>query len=130
MRALAALAMAAASSMGISLAEQAQRGIDDSQGPPIGKGGPSGKKKFMSPEHYRECDPFYGIPSRGHTGAKSRMQQQLRGFEQTPVGKRNARGRATSNPFKSAARNKAFFAELATGLSHNQALKLARRVPA
>lgn len=129
MKALAMVA-AAAAAMGINLAEQVQRGVTDTQGPPIGAGGPGGKKKFMSAEHYRNHDPFYGIRGRGRTGARSRMQAQVMGFKETHVGRRTADRNLSGPPFISKNRNNVFLAAIGAGHSRNESMKMARRAEA
>jgi hypothetical protein len=128
MRALTQVALAAAAAMGVNIAEQVQRGIDNPQGPPVGQGGRHGKRKFMSAEHYKKHDPYYGIPSKGRRGARQRMQQQ---YDQCTRGKLNDQGRGIGGPvFISRYRNKVFLAALGAGMSHNEAMKHARRAPA
>lgn len=115
--------------MGINVAEQVQRGIDDPQGPPVGAGGPGGKSKRMTAEHYKKHDPFYGIPSRGRNGARRRMQQQLDGFQSSRVARRSADRSMSGIPFHSKNRNNVFLAAIGAGKSRNEAMKEARRAP-
>jgi hypothetical protein len=81
-------------------------------------------------------DPYFGIKTKGRRGNHRALQMQALAFAQTAVAKRNARaalnplGRSTGRMFKSDARHAAFRQALAGGLSHNQALKEARRVAA
>jgi hypothetical protein len=127
---LSSLVAASALSLGVGIPSRALGGATGlPSGPSFGRGG-RGKRTRFPKDHYRSCDPYFGIKSRGRTGAKHRARLMAEAYAK--LGRRN-RDNPTgkpSNPFVSKARNAAFFAAIKDGNSHNQALRLARRVPA
>lgn len=67
-------------------------------------------------------DPYYGIASKGRTGAGTRYAAQAAAFKMTRKPKENGR------IFKSDARHKRYLAALADGTPRAKAMKLARGV--
>lgn len=123
-RALAAFAMTGAANLATAafgagvprFVERAPRPAGEARNPKVAKARRDG----------RIHDPFFGIKSKGRRGARAAFGRMEQAFTKTAVGKRNAAGRKTGSPFASAARNAVFRASLASGLSHNAALKQAR----
>lgn len=105
---------------------------------PVHAQGPGGKRERVGTVRGRErgkaTDPFFGIASKGRTGAKARAALMAEVYAKT--GRRN-RGLPTkaSMPFnprtkQGMARNAVFVRALTQGDSHNAALRRARRVTA
>lgn len=123
-RALAAFAMTGAANLATAafgagvprFVERAPRPAGEARNPKVAKARRDG----------RLHDPFFGIKSKGRKGAHRAAERMEEAFFKTAVGKRNAAGRKTGSPFASASRNAAFRDALASGLSHNAALKHAR----
>lgn len=73
-------------------------------------------------------DPFYGIKSKGRTGATQNLADQMAALP--PVRLPRNPGQPLGRVFKSDARQSRFLVALKAGCSRNRALKLARHVTA
>lgn len=73
------------------------------------------------------ADPYYGIRSKGRTGAKANLADQMAARPPRPA--RNP-GQPLGRVFKSDARQARFLVALKAGETRNRALKLARHVAA
>lgn len=129
------VAALAAAALGVNLAEQRSYSAESPEGPPPGNRVNHRMGKRMSAEHYEKHDPAYCISTRSRRGARVAAAELDARFVNTRVGKRRARAAmgqtfVSSPVFKSGKREKAFLAALAGGETRNNALKLARRVPA
>lgn len=121
---LAAAARAFAALMAVGTPNRFERAAEDAMTMHFGKNRPKRDSDAAS-------DPYFGIATCGRTGAGRNLQMQALAFAQTKVAKRNARGAHIAAPFsKPDARTVAWLAARKDGLSHNQALKIARRVAA
>lgn len=76
------------------------------------------------------ADPYYGIRSKGRTGAGQNLADQMAARAARPARPPRNTGQPLPRVFKSDARQGRYLAALARGEGRNRALKLARHVSA